>query len=62
MVNKESWEYCITGRYSAKIFIHNLKTNEKIHWYMDECEMQLGPADIKTLIETKKLLGIKVRK
>jgi hypothetical protein len=60
-VNSEKWEYCVTGRYCATIFIHNLKTNEKIHWHIEEDNIKIGPADIKKLIETKELLGIKAK-
>lgn len=60
-VDNKKWEYCITGRYCAKIFLHNLQTNQKMKWYMENSGA-IGPADIKTLIQTKQLFGIKERK
>jgi len=61
-VNNEEWEYCIGGRHCAKIFLHNLKTNQKLSWYMEDCDyIPITPKDIRTIIEKKELAGIKAK-
>lgn len=60
VVNGETWEYCVTGRWSRKVFLHNLKTNKKMDWYVEEAEgTAIKPSDIKELILTGKMLGVK---
>ena len=62
IVNKQEWEYCNTGgNGNSSIFVHNLKTNEKIQWYCDDCDIAIPPSRIKELIEHKELFGIKAR-
>lgn len=58
-VNGDEWEYCVIGRWNANVFIHNLTTNEKIDWYLEEAEgVSITPGDIKTLIVDRRLLNI----
>lgn len=61
IVNGEEWEYCITGKYCADVFLHNLKNNAKIKWYAEGEGIAVKPSDIRSLIENKKLFGIKAR-
>jgi len=60
VVGGDEWEYCIRGNYSVNIFIHNMRTSEKLSWYMDG-DGRITPKDIKTIIETKKLANIEAR-
>ena len=59
-VGNDEWEYCVTGRWSKKVFLHNLKTNEKINWHIEGGYM-IEPKEIRTLIETKKLFCVDAR-
>jgi len=61
VVNKETWEYCITGRFCAGVFLHNLNTNERMEWHV-EGEGSIKPSDIRILIEERELYGIKAKK
>jgi len=61
VVNKQQWEYCITGRDCASIFLHNLDTNEKMSWYMEGEGIRIGPKAIKELIEKKELWRVKAK-
>ncbi len=61
MVKGQKWEYCITGRDCADVFLHNLKTNEKINWYVEGEGISVKPSDIKNLIENKELWGVKAK-
>ena len=58
VVDGAEWEYCISGVDCITIFLHNMTTNEKISWHT-ESGGRATPKDIRTLIETKQLDGIK---
>lgn len=61
-VNNDEYEYCIVG--CINIFIRNLRTKVSIKWWDDwkpKWKNPIKPSDIRTLIETKELFGIKAR-
>lgn len=62
-VDGTKYEYCIQGRHSKDIYIKNLTTNEQINWYVDDHmeEAQITPKDIRELILTRQLGGVKAR-
>ena len=49
VVNDSEYEYAITGRYSASIFIKNLTTNQTCTKYYDY-ECSITPSDIRQII------------
>lgn len=61
MVDGTRYEYCVTGFIS--IFLRNLHTDERFTWHMEvepKWRTAITPVDIRTLIQTWELVGIRM--
>lgn len=62
VVNGDEHEYCVTG--FVTVFIKNLRTKLEIRWHQEwkpKWQQAIRPRDIRTLIETGELFGVKAR-
>jgi hypothetical protein len=61
-VSGTRYEYCVVG--CVDIYIKNLTTNETLSWgddWKQKWKQSITPKDIRTLIESKELFGVRCR-